>query len=130
MSASRINLILFLLTFLLLALLLDHYYRLRDNYYAEYLRYKEVMLLLKNYQTRQKATIDEGFVRQKLSEVGADFVSFKQVDVGYEVKARNLRGENLPKLVYSLESSGVEIRKFISVDNTGQGLYEVEMTIR
>ncbi|MEJ5339245.1 MAG: hypothetical protein WHS43_06285 [Aquificaceae bacterium] len=127
---SRLNLIFFLLTLVLLALLLDRYYRLRDGYYAEYLRYKEVMLLLKNYQTRQKANIDENFVRQKLSEVGADFVSFKQVDVGYEVKARNLRGENLPRLVYSLENSGVEILKLRSVDNTGQGIYEVDMTIR
>lgn len=130
MSASRLNLILLLLTFVLFVFLLDRYYRLRDSYYAEYLRYKEVMLLLTNYQTRQKATIDENFVRQKLSEVGADFVSFKQVDMGYEIKARNLRGENLPKLVYSLESSGVEILKLRSVDNTGQGLYEVDMTIR
>lgn len=128
--SARINLMLFLVSFALLVFLLDRYYRLRDSYYGEYLRYKEVMLLLNNYQTKQKALIDENFVRQRLSEVGADFVSFKQLDVGYEVKARNLRGENLPKLIYALENSGVEILKFISVDNTGQGFYEVEMTIR
>ncbi len=126
----RINLMLFLVSFALLVFLLDRYYRLRDSYYGEYLRHKEVMLLLNNYQTKQKALIDENFVRQRLSEVGADFVSFKQLDVGYEVKARNLRGESLPKLIYALENSGVEILKFISVDNTGQGFYEVEMTIR
>ncbi len=128
--SARINLMLFLVSFALLVFLLDHYYRLRDSYYGEYLRYKEVMLLLNNYQTKQKALIDENFVRQRLSEVGADFVSFRQLDVGYEVKARNLRGENLPRLIYALENSGVEILKFISVDNTGQGFYEVEMTIR
>lgn len=128
--SARINLMLFLVSFALLVFLLDRYYRLRDSYYGEYLRYKEVMLLLNNYQTKQKALIDENFVRQRLSEVGADFVSFKQLDVGYEVKARNLRGENLPKLIYALENSGVEILKLISVDNTGQGFYEVEMTIR
>lgn len=128
--SARINLMLFLVSFALLVFLLDRYYRLRDSYYGEYLRYKEVMLLLNNYQTKQKALIDENFVRQRLSEVGADFVSFRQLDVGYEVKARNLRGESLPKLIYALENSGVEILKFISVDNTGQGFYEVEMTIR
>ncbi len=128
--SARINLMLFLVSFALLVFLLDRYYRLRDSYYGEYLRYKEVMLLLNNYQTKQKALIDENFVRQRLSEVGADFVSFRQLDVGYEVKARNLRGENLPRLIYALENSGVEILKFISVDNTGQGFYEVEMTIR
>jgi len=128
--SARINLMLFLVSFALAIFLLDRYYRLRDSYYGEYLRYKEVMLLLNNYQTKQKALIDENFVRQRLLEVGADFVSFRQLDVGYEVKARNLRGENLPKLIYALENSGVEILKLISVDNTGQGFYEVEMTIR
>lgn len=128
--SARINLMLFLVSFALVIFLLDRYYRLRDSYYGEYLRYKEVMLLLNNYQTKQKALIDENFVRQRLSEVGADFVSFRQLDVGYEVKARNLRGENLPRLIYALENSGVEILKLISVDNTGQGFYEVEMTIR
>lgn len=128
--SARINLMLFLVSFALAIFLLDRYYRLRDSYYGEYLRHKQVMLLLNNYQTKQKALIDENFVRQRLSEVGADFVSFRQLDVGYEVKARNLRGENLPKLIYALENSGVEILKLISVDNTGQGFYEVEMTIR
>ncbi|MCS7308299.1 MAG: hypothetical protein NZ526_07110 [Aquificaceae bacterium] len=130
MSVRSVNFVLLLLSLGLLAFLLERYYRLRDAYYLEYLRYKEAMLLLKNYQTRQKANIDENFVRLKLSEVGADFVSFKQVDVGYEVRARNLRGENVPKFIYSLESSGVEILKFTGVDNTGQGLYEVDMRIR
>ena len=130
MSKSRVNLMFLLLSLLLFAFLLDRYYGLRDRYYLEYLKYKDVMLLLKNYQTRQKALVDENFIRQRLSEVGADFVSFRQLDVGYEVKARNLRGENLPRLIYALENSGVEILKFISVDNTGQGFYEVEMTIR
>lgn len=130
MSVRRINLTLLFLSLGLFALLLDRYYRLRDAYYSEYLRHKETMFLLKNYQTKQKVNIDENFVRLKLSEVGADFISFKQADVGYEVKARNLRGEGIPRLIYSLESSGVEILKFKGVDNTGQGIYEVDMRIR
>ncbi|MCS7196956.1 MAG: hypothetical protein RMH93_01815 [Aquificaceae bacterium] len=130
MSLSRLNLVLFFLTLALTALLLDRYYRLRERYYDEYLRYKEVMLLLKNYQTKQKVVLDEGLVRQRLSEVGADFLSFKQVDVGYEVKAKNLKGENIPKLLHSLESAGVEILKLKLVDNTGQGIYELDATLR
>lgn len=130
MSASRINLILYLLALAVFVLLLDHYYRLRDRYYEEYLRYKEVMILLKNYQTRQKAQVDENFLRQKFSQVNAELVSFRQVDVGYEVKGKNLRGSKLPELIYSLETSGVEILKFRAVDNTGQGLYEVEIVLR
>ncbi|MCX7989321.1 MAG: hypothetical protein N2648_01595 [Aquificaceae bacterium] len=130
MSLSRLNLVLFFLTLALTALLLDRYYRLRERYYDEYLRYKEVMLLLKNYQTKQKVVLDEGLVRQRLSEVGADFLSFKQVDVGYEVKAKNLKGENIPKLLHSLESVGVEILKLKLVDNTGQGIYELDATLR
>ncbi|MEN3028149.1 MAG: hypothetical protein ABDH29_02785 [Aquificaceae bacterium] len=130
MSLGRLNLILFLFTLVLTALLLDRYYRLREHYYSEYLRHKEVMLLLKNYQTKQKAVLDENFVRQRLSEAGADFLSFKQVDVGYEVKAKNLKGENIPKLLYSLESAGIEILRLRLVDNTGQGIYELDATLR
>lgn len=130
MSLSRLNLIFFMATLALIVLLLGRYYKLRDDYYAEYLRHKEVMLLLKNYQARQKASPEENLLRQKLSEVGADFASYRQVDIGYEIRARNLKGENIPRLVYELERLGVEIVKLKAVDNTGQGLYELEMTLR
>lgn len=130
MSTSRINLMLYLLLFVLLLVLIDRYYRLRDNYYQEYLRYKEVMLLLGNYQTRQKVLVDENFLRQTFSQAGAELVSFRQADTGYEVKGRNLRGSKLPELIYSLEGAGVEILKFKAVDNTGQGIYEVEILLR
>ncbi|MCS7262798.1 MAG: hypothetical protein N3C13_04700 [Aquificaceae bacterium] len=130
MSESSLKLALFVITLALLFLLLERYYRLRADYYQEYLRYKEVLLLLKNYQTRQKVPLEENFLRQELSKVGADFVSFQQVDVGYELKARNLRGEQIPALLHSLESSGAEILKLRLVDNTGQGLYELQMTLR
>lgn len=130
MRESSLKLALFVITLALLFLLLERYYRLRADYYQEYLRYKEVLLLLKNYQTRQKVPLEENFLRQELSKVGADFVSFQQVDVGYELKARNLRGEQIPALLHSLESSGAEILKLRLVDNTGQGLYELQMTLR
>lgn len=122
--------LLLILTLLTLLFLLQRYYRLRDAYYEEYLRYKEVMLLLKNYQTRQKVSLDENFIRSELSKVGADFVSLRQVETGYELKAKNLRGENLPKLIYSLEQAGVEVIKLKAVDNTGEGLYELEAVLR
>lgn len=130
MSVGRIKLFLFLLSLALVVFLVDFSLRKREQYYREYLRYKEVMLLLKNYQTRQKVSVDENFARQKLFEVGADFLSFKQVDVGYELKAKGLRGENIPRLIYALESAGVEIVRFKAVDNTGQGLYELELILR
>ncbi|MFN3598434.1 MAG: hypothetical protein ACK4VK_01670 [Aquificaceae bacterium] len=130
MTAKRLNLYIFLISLLLFGFALDRYHKLRDSYYEEYLRYKEVMLLLNNYQTRQKATIEENFIRQSLSQVGADPLSFKQAQMGYEIKARNLRGENIPRLIYSLESQGIEILGFKAVDNTGQGFYEVELRIR
>jgi hypothetical protein len=130
MSLRHANLILFLLSFLTLAFLLDRYFRLRDEYYREYLKYKEVMLLLKNYQAKQKAIIDENYARQKVSTAGGELSSFKQTDTGYELKIKNLRGENLPRLIYTLESEGVEVLKLKAVDNTGEGMYEVELLIR
>ncbi len=130
MTAKRLNLYIFLISLLLFSFALDRYHKLRNSYYEEYLRYKEVMLLLNNYQTRQKATVDENFIRQNLFQVGADLLSFKQAQMGYEIKARNLRGEGIPRLIYSLESQGIEILGFKAVDNTGQGFYEVELRIR
>ncbi|MFN7065546.1 MAG: hypothetical protein ACK4OF_05315 [Aquificaceae bacterium] len=130
MKTVRLNPLVVIVALALFAFALDRYYRLRDVYYGEYIRHKEVMLLLNNYQTRQKVLIEEGLIRQNFAQVGADFVSFKQTDMGYEVRGKNLRGENLPKLIYSLESLGVEVLKLKAVDNTGQGLYDLQMHIR
>jgi hypothetical protein len=43
-----------LLTFLMVYILLNRYYQLREAYYKDYLRYKEVMLLMKNYRDRKR----------------------------------------------------------------------------
>lgn len=130
MSRKRLELGFYLLSVLLFLLLLDNYYTLRQKYYDEYLKHREVMLLLKNYQSRQKVNVDENFARQKLLQFGADLISFKQTDSGYEIRAKNLRGENLPRLVYEIESAGVEVVKLSATDNTGQGIYELQVVIR
>ena len=127
---KRIDLYLVFIAIALFGFLLDRYYKLRDNYYAEYLKHKEVMLFLSNYQTRQKALINENLIREKLSQVGADFMSFEQSPDGFEIKAKNLKGENLPTLVYSFESAGLEIIKLKAVDNTGEGIYDLQLLLR
>lgn len=132
MSIEKRQLNLIVLSLLVLAffLLLERYYRLRDSYYAEYLRHKEVMLLLKNYQTRKKPTVDEGYIRSKLSLVKADLVSFGYGDLGYQVKGKNLKGANIPLLIHELEKDNLQVVKFIATDNTGQGIYDFELVLR
>ncbi|RMH00732.1 MAG: hypothetical protein D6699_07375 [Aquificota bacterium] len=126
----ELNLLSLLLVFFALAFLLEHYYSLREAYYKEYLQYKEVMLLLKNYQTKKKPTLDENYIRGKLSQVGAELVSFRQTDTGYQVKGKNLHGSKIPLLTYELEKDNVQIVKFLATDNTGQGLYDFELVLR
>ena len=119
-----------LLGILLTYILLDRYYRLRDSYYRDYLKHKEIMFLLANYKDRKKEEPREELIRELFSVYGVEFKSFRQVETGYEVKGSNLRGENLPALVYSLEDKGIKILKLKATDNTGQGIFELEMLIR
>ncbi|MEN3033392.1 MAG: hypothetical protein ABDH18_00180 [Aquificaceae bacterium] len=117
--------------FLLLATFsLMRFYRLRDEYYKEYLKTKDFMLLAKNYQLRKKSAISEDLIRQKVSIAGAQLSAFSQLDVGFEVKGSSLKGDAILQFIYSLEQEGLEILKFKAVDNTGQGLYDFEMVVR
>ncbi|QWK19321.1 MAG: hypothetical protein KNN13_07410 [Hydrogenobacter thermophilus] len=119
-----------LLTFLMVYILLNRYYQLREAYYRDYLRYKEVMLLMKNYRDRKREEPSEDLLRSVLSNAGGELISLRQTDVGYEVKGRKLPGAKIPQMVYTLEERGIKIVKFKAIDNTGQGLFDVEMLIR
>ena len=118
------------LTLLALYLLLNRYYHLRDSYYRDYLRHKEIMLLLKNYQERKREEPTESLIRDLTSQSGGTLISIKQTDLGYEVKVRSLSGKNLPQFIHSIESRGIKVIKLKAVDNTGEGLFDLEVVIR
>jgi hypothetical protein len=84
-------------------LLLDRYYRLRGSYYGDYLKHKEIMFLLANYQGRKREAPTEQLVRGLFSQYQGEFKSFRQTEAGYEVQGTNLPGEKLPYLIYALE---------------------------
>jgi len=111
-------------------LLLDRYYRLRDSYYGDYLKHKEIMFLLANYQGRKREAPTEQLVRGLFSQYQGEFKSFKQTEAGYEVQGTNLPGEKLPYLIYALEEKGINVQKLRAVDNTGQGLFEIYLLLR
>jgi hypothetical protein len=115
---------------LLGSLLLDRYYRLRDSYYGDYLKHKEIMFLLANYQGRKREAPTEQLVRGLFSQYQGEFKSFRQTEAGYEVQGTNLPGERLPYLIYTLEEKGISVQKLRAVDNTGQGLFEIYLLMR
>jgi hypothetical protein len=115
---------------LLGSLLLDRYYRLRDSYYGDYLKHKEIMFLLANYQGRKREAPTEQLVRGLFSQYQGEFKSFRQTEAGYEVQGTNLPGERLPYLIYTLEEKGISVQKLRAVDNTGQGLFEIYLLLR
>lgn len=111
-------------------LLLDRYYKLRDSYYGDYLKHKEIMFLLANYQGRKREAPTEQLVRGLFSQYQGEFKSFRQTEAGYEVQGTNLPGERLPYLIYTLEEKGISVQKLRAVDNTGQGLFEIYLLLR
>ena len=115
---------------LLGSLLLDRYYKLRDSYYGDYLKHKEIMFLLANYQGRKREAPTEQLVRGLFSQYQGEFKSFRQTEAGYEVQGTNLPGERLPYLIYTLEEKGISVQKLRAVDNTGQGLFEIYLLLR
>ena len=119
-----------LLSALLGSLLLDRYYKLRDSYYRDYLKHKEIMFLLANYQGRKREAPTEQLIRGFFSQYQGEFKSFRQTEAGYEVQGTNLPGERLPYLIYTLEEKGISVQKLRAVDNTGQGLFEIYLLLR
>jgi phosphoglycerol transferase MdoB-like AlkP superfamily enzyme len=130
LTKRSLNTLFLLLFCILFYVFLNRYYQLRDAYYKEYLKHKEVMFLMKNYKQNKRQEPSEDLLKSLISQVGGEFFSMRQTDTGYEVKARKISGASIPKLVYSLEERGIKIDKFKAVDNTGQGLFDVEMVLR
>ncbi len=129
---TRRNLTFFslLLTSFMFYLLISNYYKLRNEYYKDYLRYKEVMLLMENYRGMGREEPSEELLRRLISQSGGEFLSLRQTDVGYEVKARKVYGQDISRLLYSIEEKGIKVFRFKAVDNTGEGVFDVELTLR
>jgi hypothetical protein len=119
-----------LLSVLLAFLLLDRYYKLREIYYKDYLKHKEIMFLLANYQEKKREEPTEQLIRMLFSQYQGEFRSFRQTEAGYEVQGTNLPGERLPYLIYALEERGISVQKLRAVDNTGRGLFELYLLLR
>lgn len=127
---KTLNLIVFGITIIFFIVLIFEYFNLRENFYKEYLKHKEIMFILSNYKTKAKAEINEEYIKNILQNNGAEFKSFSQAINGFEIKGRNLNGGRIPLLIYSIENAGIEVVKFKAVDNTGSGIYDFEIILR
>lgn len=127
---KTLNTLLFVFGFLLVGFMLFRYFDLRENFYREYLKHKEIMFLLSNYENKSKITVNEEFIKSVFSKYSVEINSFNQVSQGTEIKGKKLSGSVLPELFFTLEDAGAEIVKFKLIDNTGSGIFDYEIILR
>lgn len=129
-NRKTLTTLLFIFSFLLVGVLLLRYFELRENFYREYLKHKEIMFLLSNYENKRKIAVNEEFIRSVFSKYSVEIGSFNQVSQGMEIKGKNLSGAVLPELLFIFEDAGCEIVKFKLIDNTGSGIFDYEIILR
>jgi len=122
--------LLFIFGFILVSFILLRYFDLRENFYREYLKHKEIMFLLSNYENKRKINVNEEFIKSVFSKYSVEITSFNQVSQGIEIKGKNLSGAVLPELFFMLEDAGAEIVKFKLIDNAGSGIFDYEIILR
>jgi hypothetical protein len=130
LNRKRLTILLFISGFILVGFILLRYFDLRENFYREYLKHKEIMFLLSNYENKQKINLNEEFIKSVFSKYSVEITSFNQVSQGIEIKGKNLSGAVLPELFFMLEDAGAEIVKFKLIDNTGSGIFDYEIILR
>lgn len=130
LNRKRLTILLFISGFILVGFILLRYFDLRENFYREYLKHKEIMFLLSNYENKRKINVNEEFIKSVFSKYSVEITSFNQVSQGIEIKGKNLSGAVLPELFFMLEDAGAEIVKFKLIDNTGSGIFDYEIILR
>ena len=130
LNKKMLTTLLFIFGFILVGFILLRYFDLRENFYREYLKHKEIMFLLYNYENKRKINVNEEFIKSVFSKYSVEITSFNQVSQGIEIKGKNLSGAVLPELFFMLEDAGAEIVKFKLIDNTGSGIFDYEIILR
>jgi len=130
LNKKMLTTLLFIFGFILVGFILLRYFDLRENFYREYLKHKEIMFLLSNYENKRKINVNEEFIKNVFSKYSVEITSFNQVSQGIEIKGKNLSGAVLPELFFMLEDAGAEIVKFKLIDNTGSGIFDYEIILR
>jgi len=107
-----------------------HYADIRNAINKEYVRYKEISFLIKNFGNQRRKEIDEVFLNQFFKDMGVEVKSISGVEDIYNVVLKSVNIFKLTDIIYRLEREGIEIRRMRAVDNTGEGVYEVELKVR
>ena len=130
LNKKMLTTLLFIFGFILVGFILLRYFDLRENFYREYLKHKEIMFLLSNYENKRKINVNDEFIKNVFSKYSVEITSFNQVSQGIEIKGKNLSGAVLPELFFMLEDAGAEIVKFKLIDNAGSGIFDYEIILR
>ncbi len=107
-----------------------NYSEIRNAINREYARYKEISFLIRNFGNQRKREIDEVFLNQFFKNAGVEVKSISGIEDIFMVNIKSVNIFKLTDIIYRLEREGIEIRQMRAVDNTGEGVYEVELKIR
>ncbi len=131
MLNKRIILLAYLSLFLLGYIYIQvEYSNLRDKVNKEYIKYKEMSFLLKNYKQEKRKEVDEVFLNQFFKNKGIEVKSISRVEDTFLIDIETLDMIKLTDIIYNIEKLGVEIVQVSAVDNTGKGMYEVRIKLR
>ncbi len=107
-----------------------NYSEIRNAVNREYARYKEISFLIKNFGNQRRREVDEVFLNQFFRNAGVEVKSISSVEDIFIVNIKSVNIFKLADIIYRLEREGLEIKLMRAVDNTGEGVYEVELKIK
>ncbi len=107
-----------------------NYSEIRNAINREYARYKEISFLIKNFGNQRRSRVDEVFLSQFFKSAGVEVKSISSVEDIFIVNIKSVNIFKLTDIIYRLEREGLEIKRMRAVDNTGEGVYDVELKIK
>ncbi len=107
-----------------------NYSEIRNAINREYARYKEISFLIKNFGSQRRKEVDEVFLNQFFKNAGVEVKSISGIEDIFMVNIKSVNIFKLTDIIYRLEREGLEIKQMRAVDNTGEGIYDVELKIK
>lgn len=117
-----------LLNLILLWILIVKFYEVKNRLYTVYIQNKEIKFILSNLQ-KKSFELDENSARSFFASNGYTVEYIRHTENGLELGLKNVPADLTAKVVYLIEKNGFKIQSFKASDNTGSGVYFVELVI-
>ncbi|NPB08481.1 MAG: hypothetical protein GXN96_06085 [Aquificae bacterium] len=111
------------------SLTLSDFGELRNFLNAQYMKFKEFLLLLESVSAEKKERISERAIRELLARYGLEVKEIVYQDGAYRIEVRRVPASLLVDILKYLQDRG-RVEEFVAVDNTGRGLFDLTITVR